>query len=105
MQDKLNKIKEKISFYTTNPDNDWKRLFVYIVIAVLLVMVWSLYFYLIVKKDIHDSEVIRTPRSGGVVLESENDLQSVISSMEAKKEKNLKIIEGSTSTISIGNPL
>lgn len=105
MQDKIKKIPQYISFYTTNPDTDWKRMFLYTCVVVLLIIGWSLSFYTIVKKDIQESEVLKTTKTGGVVLESETSLQSVISVMEEKKIKNMKIIEGESASYSVRNPL
>jgi hypothetical protein len=73
-------------------------------VAVGLILCWSLYFYLIVKKDIHESEVLKVPKSVGVVLESENSLKKVITSMEEKKLKNSAILNNATTSYISSNP-
>ena len=104
MNDKLKKISEYMSFYTTNPDSDWKRLFTYMSIAVGLILCWSLYFYIIVKKDIHESETLKVPRSAGIVLESENSLKNVITVMEEKRLQNSAILNNATTSYISSNP-
>jgi predicted negative regulator of RcsB-dependent stress response len=95
MQDKFKEILKKISIFTTDPDKDWRRLFVGLIFLMLIVFVWSTYFYTQVKQEIIDSESMRQRITNGNTGERENELRKILVDFEAKKQKNDSLISGS----------
>jgi hypothetical protein len=69
MQDKITKILKQASIFTTDPDKDWRRIFVGLIVITVSVSVWSFFFYRQVNQDIQVSETKRPKNAGAVVAE------------------------------------
>jgi ribonuclease HI len=67
MQDKITKILKQASIFTTDPDKDWRRIFVGLIVITVSVSVWSFFFYRQVNQDIQVSETKRPKNAGAVV--------------------------------------
>lgn len=98
MQDKIKQIFIRASIFTTDPDRDWRRLFIGLVIIVLGISIWSFNFYAQINQDIKASEVKRPKNAGSVVSEQKDELHSLVIELEAKKAKSEAVIRGEYSS-------
>lgn len=94
MQDKITKILKQASIFTTDPDKDWRRIFVGLIVITVSVSVWSFFFYRQVNQDIQVSETKRPKNAGAVVVEQGDELRRLISDLELKKAKNEAVVKG-----------
>lgn len=94
MQDKLKKILIQASIFTTDPDKDWRRLFIGLICLVLGVSVWSLYFYTQINQGMKVSETNRPKNAGSLVAEQGDELRRLVIELEAKKAKNEAVVKG-----------
>ena len=95
MQEKLKQIFKGASMFTTNPDSDWRRLFLGLILIILGLMTWSFFFYAQVKQDIEDSGAQKVRSTGGVSSAQEDELRDLILELETKKSANGGVIDGS----------
>jgi uncharacterized protein YpmS len=98
MQDKLKEIIKKISIFTTDPDKDWRRLFIALICITVGVFAWSLFFYTKIQQDIADSELGRAKSPSTITTEQESELRDLIIELEEKKKKNSGVVNGTSRT-------
>lgn len=98
MQDQIKKILIQASIFTTDPDKDWRRLFVGLMCILFGVSVWSFFFYGQISTDISTVEVKQVKNVGTAVTEQEDELHSIVVKFESKKKRNDSIVEGSSDT-------
>lgn len=94
MQEQIKKIIIKASIFTTDPDKDWRRLFVGLVCVLFGVSIWSFFFYSQITTDIMTSEIKQVKGVGAAVSEQEDELHTMVEKFESKKKKNESIVEG-----------
>ncbi|MBP6974374.1 MAG: hypothetical protein KBB54_00325 [Candidatus Pacebacteria bacterium] len=94
MQDKLKETLKNISIFTTDPDKDWRRIFITLMCLVLGLLTWSFFFYGQINKDIAESETQISKNAGGAVSEKEDELRSLVVELKTKKQKNEGIVDG-----------
>jgi hypothetical protein len=94
MQDKIKKIFIQASIFTTDPDKDWRRLFIGLMGVMLSVSVWSFYFYTQINQDIQISEINRPKNTGSLVVEQGDELHRLVLELETKKTKNEAVVRG-----------
>lgn len=99
MQDKITQLIKYISIFTTDPDRDWRRIFIGLVAITLGVSAWSFFFYLQVNQDIQASVVKRPKNAGAIVSEQGDELRHLIAELDAKKLKNDAVIKGEYATV------
>ncbi len=94
MQEQIKKIIIKASIFTTDPDKDWRRLFVGLVCILFGVSIWSFFFYGQISTDIATSEIKQVKNVGSAVSEQEDELRTMVEKFESKKKRNDSIVEG-----------
>lgn len=99
MQEQIKKIIKKASIFTTDPDKDWRRLFVGLVCLLLGVSVWSFFFYSQITTDIATSEVKQVKSVGAAVTEQEDELRTMVEKFESKKKRNEAIVGGDSESL------
>lgn len=91
MKDIFKKILQKVSFFTTNPDTDWRRMTVVLLIIALGSFAWNVYFYFEVQQQIAESEVVSKSRTSRVGAQND-EIQQVIEKYEKKKTDQASLI-------------
>ncbi|MCF7865752.1 MAG: hypothetical protein K9M11_04610 [Candidatus Pacebacteria bacterium] len=106
MKNKLKEILEKLSIFTTDPDKDWRRMFLSFVSLILISFTWSVFFYIRTKQEIADSESLRGSSLNSVAGEREDELRNLIMKFEAKKMENDAVVSGvrDSSVLELGDP-
>lgn len=106
MQNNLKEILKKISIYTTDPDRDWRRMFIGLIFLTVISFAWSVYFYMQTKQEIIDSESLKKGALTGTTGEREDELRSLIIKFEAKKKENDAVMSGvrEPSVLELGDP-
>ncbi len=91
MQETIKKIANKISFFTTHPDVDWRRMFTTLMVLTVFSVTWNIYFYFTIQDKIRESEITQKTRTGAVGAR-EDDVQDVINTYEKKKSIQSSLI-------------
>ncbi len=99
MQDKITQIFKYVSIFTTDPDKDWRRLFVGLVCVLLGISAWSFFFYNQINRDIQISETKSPKNAGSVISEQGEELHRLVVELETKKSKNEAIVKGEYATV------
>lgn len=99
MQDQIKKILIQASIFTTDPDKDWRRIFIGLMCILFVVSVWSFFFYGQISTDISTAEVKQVKNVGTGVTEQEDELHSIVVKFESKKKRNDSIVEGGSSAL------
>lgn len=84
MQELCNKFLKKVSFVTTQPESDWKKIFSLLLILAVCSFGWNVYFYYNIQGKIKESEVVQKVRSGTVGAR-QDEVQEIINMYEKKK--------------------
>lgn len=87
MQDKIKKIGEKIFFFTTDPDRDWRRMFSLLVLFVIISFIWNIYFFFNVREDIRAADAVQANVPTSTVGQ-EDEVKKTINLYNAKAAKN-----------------
>jgi CHASE3 domain sensor protein len=91
MQELLTKLLKKVSFVTTQPESDWKKIFLLLFILALCSFGWNVYFYYNIQDKIKESEVVQKARSGSVGAR-QDEVQEIINMYEKKKTLQSSLI-------------
>ncbi len=91
MQELLTKFLKKVSFVTTQPESDWKKISSLLLILALCSFGWNVYFYFNIQNKIQESEVVQRTRSG-LVGARQDEVQEIINMYEKKKALQSSLI-------------
>ncbi len=92
MQDKVKEILKRFSFVTNQPESDWPKLFLCLVLIGIVSLVWNIYFYFAVQADIAASENSSRTRAAAIATK-EDEIREVIQTFEDKKANQTKLLE------------
>jgi hypothetical protein len=99
MQDKLKDILKKFSFGNAEPDKDWKKIFAFFVILVIVAFAWNVYFYFGIQSKIEAAEASQPVVSGTINTEREDRLRNTKQAYEARAAESRSIVSGDMSAI------
>ncbi|MBU3668782.1 MAG: hypothetical protein FGM57_02325 [Candidatus Taylorbacteria bacterium] len=91
MQESLKKIVQKISFFTTKPDVDWRRMFTILILVAVVSLGWNVYFYFVVQRQIAESEIVMKNKVGTSGAR-EDEVQEVVNQYEKRKADQTSLI-------------
>ncbi len=91
MQEYIKKIVKKISFFTTQPDLDWRRMCAILLILATASLVWNVYFYFNIQDKIAKSEIVQKSKVN-IIGAKQNEVQEIIGVYEKKKSAQAALI-------------
>lgn len=91
MQEYIKKIIKKVSFFTTQPDSDWRKVCIVLLILATGSLAWNVYFYFRIQEKIAESEVVQKSKVS-IIGARQNEVQQIIEVYEKKKSAQATLI-------------
>jgi len=73
---------------TAHPDDDWKRIFIGLILVAACSFAWNVYFFIGVKNGVAVSDDDSTTQAADLITSKETQLKSLVGIFDAKKAKN-----------------
>ncbi len=96
MKNKINIYIKKLSFITAQPDSDWLRVFIILILLAAFSLGWNIYFYFSVKHDIENVVSNSVVKPSALGPSTEEEMRDIIKKYDSRAAESQAAAAGSS---------